>query len=456
MFNLNEDQTKYDKAFHRCEHIYANKSIKISQFSINGEPYPKFVPLYRNKSINLKCLNSSRNKKTILLWSKFVGLPLIKTDYDLKKLNCPINNCEITQDRDTLHKSDLVLFHLRNEINHLPSRAFETQRFVHVIYEAPIHCHLCDKFENFFNYSASYRKDSDYSSIYWTDSGLYWEESPEFDTDKNFANNKQYLVASLISNCKYSLSSNRNKFIKLLNESMPVHLFGECGKACIGDCYKYISQNFKFFLALENSFCEGYLTEKVFNWLNYDIIPIVYGYADYNHYIPKSAYINALDFESPHLLAKYLLYLDRNSTAYNEYFKWKRFIKSDFFSNNKVKLGFLCEMCIQLHLEDYTGIKYKQLDNLKQMFGLKETCVQVEFDNRNKKIQLEKNHHLSYSYLMSSEELFGGSNPLIRFLLFITFVLLILAFNFIFVLIFQDVYFRGFKTKKISYYHMDC
>jgi hypothetical protein len=83
-------------------------------------------------------------------------------------------------------------------------------------------------------------------------------------------------------------------------------------------------------LALENSLCDGCVTEKALNWLNDDTIPVVYGMADNSHYIPKSAYINALDFASPALLAEYLSYLDRNSTAYNQYLKWKRFVKSDF------------------------------------------------------------------------------------------------------------------------------
>jgi hypothetical protein len=161
-----------------------------------------------------------------------------------------------------------------------------------------------------------------------------------------------------------------------------------------------------FFLALENSLCNGYATEKAFDWFNYDIIPIVYGLADYSYYVPKSAYINALDFESPALLANYLNYLNRNNTAYNEYFKWKRFIKSDFHTNMTVKMGFLCEMCLQLHLEDYLGIKRKKLRNLKQKFGLKESCVQAIFGNsqRNNTIYLKKHHNLSYSYYMSPEE----------------------------------------------------
>ena len=45
----------------------------ISSFSIeiDGELYPKWVSLSRNKSINYKCLNGNKKLKTILLKNKF-------------------------------------------------------------------------------------------------------------------------------------------------------------------------------------------------------------------------------------------------------------------------------------------------------------------------------------------------------------------------------------------------
>ena len=48
---------------------------------INGYKYPNFIPLYENKSIDFQCLNSSQNKKIILVWTKFKGEPLPLSDY---------------------------------------------------------------------------------------------------------------------------------------------------------------------------------------------------------------------------------------------------------------------------------------------------------------------------------------------------------------------------------------
>jgi alpha-1,3-fucosyltransferase len=50
-------------------------------------------------------------------------------------------------------------------------------------------------------------------------------------------------------------------------------------------------------------------------------VPVVYGLAPYDTLAPPHSYINALDFPTAEDLADYLLYLDSNDTAYNEYFR---------------------------------------------------------------------------------------------------------------------------------------
>ena len=46
---------------------------------------------------------------------------------------------------------------------------------------------------------------------------------------------------------------------------------------------------------------------------------------------PPNSYIHVEDFDTPHELAKYLDYLDRNETAYAEYHQW-RAMEPDFTS----------------------------------------------------------------------------------------------------------------------------
>ncbi|CAF1082698.1 unnamed protein product [Brachionus calyciflorus] len=380
-------------------------NIKEKQFFVNldGEKYPKIIPLYHNKTINFRCLNASPNRKTILMWNKFRGLPLKKYSFGVtepfKNMNCPVTNCELTQDRSKLNQSDLVLFHLRNKIDFFPTRAFSNQRFVHVIYESPIHCHLCEKYENVFNLSSSYRLDSDFTSIYWTDSGLFWSENHTFNSNKNFLDNKNGFGAALVSNCE----SFRLNFLKELKKYIPLDIFGNCGLKCPTnqDCRSYISNNYKFFFLFENSFCHDYVTEKFFDTLKFDIIPVVLGMGNYSYYVPKSSFINAIDFKSPKDLAIYLLKLSNNSNEYNKYFQWKKYLRTD---DQIVKAGYLCEMCIKLHLEEKEKtIRKKELRNLKKMFGLYENCLAPKFNENNFELSLVNITRDIHSYFMSQE-----------------------------------------------------
>ena len=48
------------------------------------------------------------------------------------------------------------------------------------------------------------------------------------------------------------------------------------------------------------------------------------GGANYTKLAIPGSYINVMDFKTVKQLAEYLQYLDKNNTAYNEYFKWRK------------------------------------------------------------------------------------------------------------------------------------
>jgi alpha-1,3-fucosyltransferase len=87
-------------------------------------------------------------------------------------------------------------------------------------------------------------------------------------------------------------------------------------------------RNYKFYLSFENAMCEDYVTEKLWKVINHTVVPVVLGGANYSKIVPQKSVINALDFESPQKLAEYLQYLDKNATAYAEYFEWKLYFRA--------------------------------------------------------------------------------------------------------------------------------
>ena len=238
-----------------------------------------------------------------------------------------------------------------------------------MIYESPVHCPQCDKYEGVFNLSASYKKDSDFLSLYYTASGINWTGQKKSEVNVFKTKNSTLFATALISNC-----NGRLDYIRELQNYITIDIYGNCGEQCpqLVDCRAYISSLYKFFFVFENSICEDYITEKFFDTLRHDIIPVVMGKLDYNFWIPPSGFINALDYQNAEDLAKYLINLSNDEEAYNKYFDWKRFLR---FSERFPIQSYLCEMCIMLNLEETTGVvEQKMVKNMSSLYNFYENC----------------------------------------------------------------------------------
>jgi hypothetical protein len=231
--------------------------------------YPKIRPLYEQRNYNFQCLNKEKKRNIILFWHK------IWDDFDWSKnlvdLKCPVYNCQITKNRMLMPISTMVLFYMptlyQNSGEKLP-RKLRDQKFVFTSYEAPTHYSNFSRFNGLFDLSATYRLDSDFSSIYFTEHyELNWELNEKFNDTQDFHLNKLSSAAIIVSNCGPYDKSNRFEYIKALNKTIPIVVFGKCGIPCPNDinCRQYVSQNFMFYLSFENSLCRDYITEKFFD-----------------------------------------------------------------------------------------------------------------------------------------------------------------------------------------------
>jgi hypothetical protein len=105
-----------------------------------------------------------------------------------------------------------------------------------------------------------------------------------------------------------------------------------------------VSVGYKFVLAFENSVCEGYVTEKLYNNLKLNVVPVVFGGSNYSYYAPPNSVIDASRL-TPKELAEYLLILDKNDTMYNEYFNWKK----DYYIQSNDGVPLACDLCSKLN-----------------------------------------------------------------------------------------------------------
>ena len=142
------------------------------------------------------------------------------------------------------------------------------------------------------------------------------------------------MVFALQSNC----DSSRINLIHKLKIYTQVDVYGGCARLfkessklprCNRDskCKRVMSE-YKFVISIENSLCDEYLTEKYFeNGLKNGLVPIVMippKFEARNKNLVPGSYINIYHFKSIESLAKHLEYLNKNATAYNEYFEWKQ------------------------------------------------------------------------------------------------------------------------------------
>jgi hypothetical protein len=84
---------------------------------------------------------------------------------------------------------------------------------------------------------------------------------------------------------------------------------------------------YKFVIAIENSNCMDYVTEKLVKAVESGSVPIVAGLngrPDYRRYLPKHSFINIFDYPSIKALADDLKRIANNKTLYESYLWYKK------------------------------------------------------------------------------------------------------------------------------------
>jgi len=231
-----------------------------------------------------------------------------------------------------------------------------------------------------------------------------WNEV-ESDTTRLLEKKTKHGVA-IMSNCGAgSLVRTRLKVVnEILKKGYPIDGFGKCFSKELPDygrptprIFRTLEQ-YKFLFAFENSLhCRDYITEKFFiNGLVAGVVPVVLGpkKASYEAVAPRNSFIHVEDFRSLSDLAKYLNYLDKNESAYAEYFAWRKApVEASYPYGKYVGFCALCRALYGIPLDDkrsfndiygQNGINYvpsiplpfgkpQTVENLRQWWQLQET-----------------------------------------------------------------------------------
>lgn len=95
------------------------------------------------------------------------------------------DRCEITNDRNRFRDADAVVYHMRDPIklnDNLLRHRRPTQRFIFALWESPRHTPKLHRYENFFNWTMTYRFDSHIFAGYHAKHSYHARNSTWFDS----------------------------------------------------------------------------------------------------------------------------------------------------------------------------------------------------------------------------------------------------------------------------------
>ncbi|XP_042879741.1 3-galactosyl-N-acetylglucosaminide 4-alpha-L-fucosyltransferase FUT3-like [Penaeus japonicus] len=297
--------------------------------------------------------------------------------------DCSVRNCQITyRDSDAL-TADAIYIHLQSTKGPFafPPRRGPSQMWIWHTDESPLHSlprafiQNLKYYNGFFNWSMTYRMDSDIPVPYGRT--LRLPESQIGQRLDNYFDAKPKSVAVMMSNCEM-FSNMRLLYVKLLQRYIDVDFYGKCGTlTCPGHYEKDCDalKEHKFYLAFENSDCQEYITEKVW-WsaLGKGAVPVVMG-GEAEHYkkvLPPNSFLHVDDFNTPKDLAERLRFLASHRQEYMRFHHWRRYFRvaqeHGFFGS---PVHHYCRICESLN---YNDLGPKVYDNMEDYWGVGGQC----------------------------------------------------------------------------------
>ena len=299
-------------------------------------------------------LNQKRKRVTVLFRTKFWHSRWFPATRVMKCGRDRSLRCRITCDKRLFYASDAVIFHVQaddlftslNESLAMPRP--HNQRWVMFNHESPQNTPSLpmNKLNGLINWTVTYMKESDVRYAYYDiKPGVF---HGGFDPKRDYRAGRKGMAAILVSNCR---PQGRMRWVLELKKYIDVQIYGNCGdhtcsKTNKSKCMSKL-QKHKFYLSLENSYCQGYVTEKLYaNAFDNEIVPVVLSYVNFSDpsVIPPGSVINALDFPSVKELAKHMMKVGSDSDLYNEYFKWH----SKYTTVRHSSKWRWCELCRKL------------------------------------------------------------------------------------------------------------
>lgn len=260
----------------------------------------------------------SQKSTLILFYTPFWGAPV-----EIEARDVP-DGFEFSTDRAHMAVADALVFHIpETKHNDLPPKP-KGQVWVAWYRECEVHYDRIrdPDFMGNFDLAMSYRRDSDVPAPY------YYPELADTLLTTAKPKGEDNLLAMFIS-AQWDRSG-RRRYLAELMAHLEVHSFGRLWRNKIisndrgSETKLEIISEYKFTIAFENAIARDYVTEKFYEPLIAGSVPIYRGAPNIEEFAPADhCYINAAKFKNPQELAGFLLALEEDDTAYQDYLAWK-------------------------------------------------------------------------------------------------------------------------------------
>ncbi|KAG6440319.1 hypothetical protein O3G_MSEX001209 [Manduca sexta] len=284
--------------------------------------------------------------KHLLIWTNIHGLEEEGQRYFITN-KCRKINCYITKNKSLFEDTryfDGIIFNLQDVSagpHNIPRLRSTNQKFIFAANDSADNYPVCNSvYDNIFNWTWSYRADSIIRNKFFSIHNVHYD-GPEDDyrwlknmkpIDEVFKSQlvtKNKAAAIFLDKCESR--SKREVFLENLNfelakYNLSVDIYGKCGVECsrssMNACYWKLRKIYHFYMAMEDSLAEDYVTDSVVYGYRYNAVPIVYGQANYERYLPPHSYLNALELGEKEL-ARSIHNLMRHKEQYFKYFNWR-------------------------------------------------------------------------------------------------------------------------------------
>lgn len=230
-----------------------------------------------------------------------------------KAMNCEFQNCYVTNEANyffDVTDFDVILFNaidIRGNME-LPRLRSDNQLYVLLSQESAANYPIFKNFDWFFNYTWTYKLNSDIFYPYFVvrdklgeivapKMDVHWMDvskmKPTSQSIIDRLQTKKIAAAWFVTNC-YA-NNERLNYVSNLREALTdynleLDIYGGCGtfycpRDTPDDCLAKVESDYYFYLSLENSFSEDYVTEKLLTALNHFAVPIVLPTGNFTRYM---------------------------------------------------------------------------------------------------------------------------------------------------------------------------